>query len=62
MTVKGVYDRMCEELITTTTIVSQAQFYNLWKDYYPHVTIPTVSSTCMHYTEVPDKFTISHWF
>ena len=46
MTVKGIFDRMCEELITTTSLVSQAQFYNLWKEYYPHVTIPTVSVMC----------------
>ena len=45
MTVKSVYDRMCEERITTTSVVSRAQFYNLWKEYYPHVTIPTVRIT-----------------
>ena len=43
LTVKSVYDRMKEEFGLQREVVSQPQFYTLWKEYYPHVTIPAVS-------------------
>ena len=47
LTVKAVYERMVEEMMGSSMLssfVSQPQFYNLWKEYYPHVSIPMVSS------------------
>lgn len=42
LTVKAVYERMQLDLGQT---VSQAQFYKLWNQHFPHVTIPPVSYT-----------------
>ena len=43
LTQRAVYERMKEEMSGVTSCVSLPQFYNLWKDYYPHVSIPSVS-------------------
>ena len=45
LTMKSVFDRMREELDGQREMVSQPQFYILWKEYYPHVTISAVSPT-----------------
>lgn len=43
LTMKGVYERMSEEMASNTcSVISRPQFYNLWKEYFPHITIPTV--------------------
>ena len=39
---KGVYERMSEEMASSASVISQPQFYNLWKEYFPHVTVPKV--------------------
>ena len=45
LTVKAVYERMKEDLETDLHIVvSLAQFYHLWSEFYSHVSIPTVST------------------
>lgn len=44
LTMKSVYDRMKEDFGSQRETVSQPQFYNLWKEYYSHVTIPAVST------------------
>lgn len=44
LTIKGVYSRMNEEIdAQDSEVISQAQFYLLWKEFYPHVRIPAVS-------------------
>ena len=51
LTVKAVYERMVEEMTTCSMLhstVSQPQFYNLWKEFYPQVSIPTVSMHIQH--------------
>ena len=40
LTVKAVYERMQLDLAQT---ISQAQFYKLWNQHFPNVTIPAVS-------------------
>ena len=41
LTAKAVYERMQLDLVQT---ISQAQFYKLWSQHFPHVTIPAVSA------------------
>jgi len=44
LTAKAVYERMKEDFeIDQRIVVSLAQFYHLWSEFYSHVTIPTVS-------------------
>ena len=43
MSRKSVYERMKQERSDYVSLVSQSQFYSLWKQHYPHVSIPTVS-------------------
>ena len=50
LTVKNVYERMKEEC--SQRIVSQPQFYNLWKQHYSNVTIPSVSPYDSNYCKV----------
>ena len=40
---KSVYERMKQERSDCASLVSQSQFYTLWSQHYPHVTIPAVS-------------------
>ena len=52
LTAKAIYERMQLDLVQT---VSQAQFYKLWNQHFPNVTIPAVSiatpeSLCSNYT------------
>lgn len=56
LTVKNVYGRMREEC--SQSIVSQPQFYNLWKQYYSHVTIPAVSLSCVQVYACNDNITL----
>ena len=53
LTVKAVYGRMQLDLGQT---VSQAQFYKLWNQHFPHVTIPPVSYTA--YQETGDQLLV----
>ena len=39
---KSVYERMKQERCDSASLVSQSQFYALWSQHYPHVTIPAV--------------------
>ena len=48
LTVKMIYERMREER-TSDSMISQPQFYNLWKEFYPHVVIPPVINTLALY-------------
>ena len=41
---KSVYERMKQERAECASLVSQSQFYALWSQNYPRVTIPAVSS------------------
>lgn len=41
LTAKAIYDRMQLDLVHT---ISQAQFYKLWTQHFPIVTIPAVST------------------
>ena len=43
LTRKSVYERMKQERVDCDSPVSQSQFYSLWSQHYPHVTIPAVS-------------------
>ena len=47
LTVKSVYERMLQDiaLISKEGAISQPQFYNLWKEFYSHVSIPAVSAS-----------------
>ena len=46
LTVKTVHERMKEEFEADQRIViSLPHFYYLWNEWYPHVSIPTVSNT-----------------
>ena len=48
LTVKAIYEGMQLDLVQT---VSQAQFYKLWSQHFPNVTIPAVSMfLCSNYT------------
>ena len=40
---KSVYECMKQERSDCASLVSQSQFYTLWSQHYPHVTIPAVS-------------------
>ena len=43
MSRKSAYERMKQERSDCASLVSQSQFYTLWKQHYPHVSIPSVS-------------------
>ena len=45
LTVKSIFARMNEEIHSQdqSEVISQAQFYILWKEFFPHVSIPAVS-------------------
>ncbi len=43
LTRKSVYERMKQERVDCVSSVSQSQFYTLWNQHYPHVSIPAVS-------------------
>ena len=45
LTIKCIYSRMNEEIhAQDSDVISQAQFYHLWKEFYPHVSIPAFLS------------------